>query len=173
VPALCMCSSAPRLREWAYAGFTIDLAGAIASHLFSGDSRESASGSPAVPGVRTRLSLQSRIVTTRKAASPLRRKVKGEQPGIGIDSFAAAHRDEPLDLPADRLRELLEEIEDADQASTSLSASTTGGNTSTRRPPSFWPPPRPVRATSGSPAPSRSSVRSILCGSSSSSRPWT
>jgi energy-converting hydrogenase Eha subunit C len=27
----------PILREWAYAGFTIDLVGAIASHLFSGD----------------------------------------------------------------------------------------------------------------------------------------
>jgi hypothetical protein len=26
------------LREWAYAGFTIDLVGAVASHLFSGDS---------------------------------------------------------------------------------------------------------------------------------------
>jgi hypothetical protein len=26
------------LREWAYAGFTIDLIGAVASHLFSGDS---------------------------------------------------------------------------------------------------------------------------------------
>ena len=28
----------PTLREWAYAGFTIDLIGAIASHLFTGDS---------------------------------------------------------------------------------------------------------------------------------------
>ena len=28
----------PTLREWAYAGFTINLVGAIASHLFSGDS---------------------------------------------------------------------------------------------------------------------------------------
>lgn len=27
----------PVLREWAYAGFTIDLIGAIASHLFTGD----------------------------------------------------------------------------------------------------------------------------------------
>jgi hypothetical protein len=28
---------APTLREWAYAGFTIDLLGATASHLFRGD----------------------------------------------------------------------------------------------------------------------------------------
>jgi hypothetical protein len=28
----------PTLREWAYAGFTIDLIGAVASHLFVGDS---------------------------------------------------------------------------------------------------------------------------------------
>ncbi|MDW5266121.1 MULTISPECIES: DoxX family protein [Acidobacteriaceae] len=30
----------PRLKEWAYAGFTFDYLGAIASHLFSGDKRE-------------------------------------------------------------------------------------------------------------------------------------
>ena len=34
---------APTLREWAYAGFTIDLIGAVASHLFSGDSLSVAS----------------------------------------------------------------------------------------------------------------------------------
>jgi hypothetical protein len=28
----------PTLREWAYAGFAIDLVGAVASHLFTGDS---------------------------------------------------------------------------------------------------------------------------------------
>lgn len=36
VPALLQ-SRVPALREWAYAGFTIDLIGATASHLFSGD----------------------------------------------------------------------------------------------------------------------------------------
>ena len=30
----------PRLKEWAYAGFTFDYLGAVASHLFSGDKRE-------------------------------------------------------------------------------------------------------------------------------------
>lgn len=30
----------PRLKEWAYAGFTFDYLGAIASHLFSGDKSE-------------------------------------------------------------------------------------------------------------------------------------
>ena len=30
-------NSVPRLREWAYAGFTIDLIGAVASHVFAGD----------------------------------------------------------------------------------------------------------------------------------------
>lgn len=29
-----------RLKEWAYAGFTFDYLGAIASHLFTGDKRE-------------------------------------------------------------------------------------------------------------------------------------
>jgi hypothetical protein len=37
----------PTLREWAYAGFTIDLIGATASHLFAGDSLAMA----AVPAV--------------------------------------------------------------------------------------------------------------------------
>ena len=32
----------PRLREWAYAGFTINLLGATASHLFAGDGMASA-----------------------------------------------------------------------------------------------------------------------------------
>lgn len=30
-------NKSPRLREWAYAGYTFDLLGAIASHLFVGD----------------------------------------------------------------------------------------------------------------------------------------
>jgi DoxX-like protein len=40
----------PTLREWAYAGFMIDLIGAVASHAFTGDPL----GVTAVPGRRKR-----------------------------------------------------------------------------------------------------------------------
>jgi uncharacterized membrane protein YphA (DoxX/SURF4 family) len=35
-----LANSFPRLKEWAYAGFTFMYMGAIASHLFAGDKRE-------------------------------------------------------------------------------------------------------------------------------------
>jgi len=77
---------------------------------------------------------------------------------LGIYSFAEINPNRATGAPGsagERLRDLVEEIELADQVGldASASASTTGPTTQSRRPPWSWAPPRRVPGTSASPAP--------------------